>query len=160
LRIAKLGNWELDLADLENLDGNRLHCSEEACRILGFRPGQPPPPSEFFFHPVHPDDLRQVKEVLKQAFRSKEPYEVEHRVMLPDGKQRVVRERAEFVLDSKGKPLQLRGVVMDVTDQQRADKPADAAAPKDGKPAARVAAPAKRPKAPRTVKKVRDEFAS
>ncbi len=146
LRIARTGSWEMELTDLENIDRNQLHCPEETCRILGLQAGQAPAPSEFFFNPVHPEDLRRVKDVLRQAFRTKEPYDLEHRVLLPDGRQRVVRARAEFVLDGAGKPVQMRGIVMDITDRPRVEEPPSPPS-KEEKPPARAAA-APRPTKP------------
>jgi PAS domain S-box-containing protein len=156
-RVSWLGSWELELADLENLDRNRLECSDETCRILGFQPGKIPVPSQFFFSPVHPDDVKHVRETLRQAFRTRQPYEIEYRVQLPDGKQRLVRGRAEFVLDGAGKPLQLRGIVMEGIERPRTEAPASAPASapvaRESKPPADPAKVAKPKKAPRPPKR-------
>jgi PAS domain S-box-containing protein len=117
-RIARLGSWELELADLETMNCNKLRWSDETYRIFGVEPGREPVAGEFFFNSVHPEDRPRIQEVLQQAFRNHLPYEVEHRILLPDNQDRFVRERAEFVFDDNGKPVQLRGIVMDVTERQ------------------------------------------
>jgi PAS domain-containing protein len=119
LRIARLGGWEMDLVDLENLDRNPLHWSDETFRIFGLPPGQTPSANGFFFDAVHPEDRPRIQAALAEAFRNREPFEIEHRILLPGGGERVVSGRAEFVVDDSGKPIQLSGIVIDVTERHR-----------------------------------------
>ena len=78
--------------------------------------------AEMFFKAAHVDDRKRVKSAIEEALRKKEPFELEHRILLPDGEVRIVRERAELTLDDAGEPLQLRGIVMDVTAQKRLEE--------------------------------------
>jgi two-component system cell cycle sensor histidine kinase/response regulator CckA len=121
-RIARLGSWEMDLLDAEDLNRNPLYWSDETYRIFGLEPRQAPVTNEFFFNSVHPDDRQHIREAMSQAFRDRVPYDVEHRILLPDGGERIVRARAEFALDESGKPVQLRGIVIDTTDRKRLEE--------------------------------------
>jgi PAS domain S-box-containing protein len=132
LRIARLGSWELDLADLENLENNQLYWSDETFRIFGMKTDQTPSAKDFFFNSVHPADRQRVKDTVGQAIREKESYATEYRIVLPDASERVVAGRAEVVADANGRPVQLRGIVVDITQRQRPETPT-AAVPKDAK---------------------------
>ena len=117
-RIAHLGSWELDLKDLKNIHSNELRWSDETYRIFGYAPRQVAVSTEFFYKTVHPDDRQRIATALEEALRNRQIYDVEHRILLPSGQERYVRERAEVVLES-GKPVQMRGIVMDITERRQ-----------------------------------------
>jgi PAS domain S-box-containing protein len=118
-RIAHLGSWELDLKDLTDMSGNELRWSDETYRIFGYEPRQVPVTADFFYQTVHPDDRQRIAAALAEALQKKDIYDVEHRISLPTGEERYVRERAETVMDSSGKPVQMRGIVMDITERRQ-----------------------------------------
>jgi PAS domain S-box-containing protein len=117
--IAHLGIWELDLTDLDDLDRNALWWWDETYRIFGYPPRQVAVTNELFFRAVHPDDAGRVRAALVEALRGGRPYLVEHRIVRPDGSQRVVREQATLEWDAQGRPLRMMGTVLDVTEQRR-----------------------------------------
>jgi len=121
-RIALLGSWELELGESENVNGNQLRWSDETFRIFGFEPGQVTVTNELFFQAVHPEDRQRLTEAVSRSLRSKEPYDIEHRIVLPSGEERTVRERGEIVCDAAGKPTSMRGIVMDVTERKRLEE--------------------------------------
>jgi PAS domain S-box-containing protein len=121
-RIARLGSWELDLAKGDALETAPLRWSEETWRIFGMKPRPEAVTAEMFFKAAHVDDRKHVKSAMEEALRKKEPFELEHRILLPDGEVRIVRERAELTLNDAGDPLQLRGIVMDITAQKRLEE--------------------------------------
>ena len=121
-RIAHLGSWEMDLTNAEDLNSNPLYWSDETYRIFGLEPRQVPVTIEFFFSCIHPDDRQGIKEIVSTAFRHTQPYDVEHRILLPGAAERVVRQRAEFALDAGGKPVQMRGIVMDITERKHLEE--------------------------------------
>lgn len=121
-RIAHLGSWEMDLTDVEDLNSNSLYWSDETYRIFGLEPRQAPVTIEFFFSCIHPDDRQGIKEIVAAAVRHSQPYDVEHRILLPGGADRMVRQRAEFAADDTGKPVQMRGIVMDVTERKQLEE--------------------------------------
>lgn len=117
-RIAHLGSWELDLTDLKNIQSNELRWSDETYRIFGYTPKQVAVSMEFFYKSAHPDDRQRIVAALEEALRKREIYDVEHRIQLPTGQERYVRERAEVVLEA-GRPVQMRGIVMDITERRQ-----------------------------------------
>jgi PAS domain S-box-containing protein len=118
-QIAHLGSWELDFGNSGKSGREQLRWSDEMYRIFGLEPGQAAVSPEACFQFVHPEDHERVKEALRLACENKGSYDIEHRIVRPDGTERVVREQAEFVLDGDGRPMQMRGIVMDVTDRKQ-----------------------------------------
>jgi PAS domain S-box-containing protein len=121
-RIAHLGSWELELSDLTNLEANEVRWSDETYRIFGYEPRAVTITNELFFESVHPDDRQRIRDAFQRAFETQEKYDLEHRIVLPNGEERVVRERAEFVFDAAGKPVCLRGIVLDITERKRLEE--------------------------------------
>ena len=122
-RITHLGSWVVDLTGSDDLDENQVHWSDEHYRIFGFEPGQVEVSSETFYNSVHPDDRTRVGEELREAIKQRRPYDIEHRIILPDGCERIVQGRAEMVLDNNtGKPIKLLGSVQDITERKQAEK--------------------------------------
>src|SRR5262249_39411175 len=86
-RVAKLGSWELDLANLADLSSNPLRWSDETFRIFGYEPGQIEVSNESFFRAVHPDDREKIREAVWRAIETGVAYNIEHRVIRPDGSE-------------------------------------------------------------------------
>jgi transcriptional regulator with GAF, ATPase, and Fis domain len=70
---------------------------------------------------VHPDDREYVKKAVDDALYRKEKYDIEHRIVLPDGEIRTVNERAEVTFDDKGKAIRMIGTVQDITERKKAE---------------------------------------
>jgi PAS domain S-box-containing protein len=121
-RIAKLGSWELDLADLDNLGSNRLRWSDETFRIFGYEPNQIEVSNEGFFRAVHPDDRAKIREAVGRAIKTGVAYSIEHRIIRPDGSEIVVHERSDIVSDPEGRPVKMVGTIQDVTEQRAAER--------------------------------------
>ena len=69
----------------------------------------------------HFDDRAEVDDVLQRALRDAEPCSIDHRILRPDGSERVVHVRAEVIADAAGNPQRLAGTVHDITDRVRAE---------------------------------------
>ncbi len=121
-RIAHLGSWELDLTDTEDANRGRLQWSDETYRIFGFEPQGLSITNEIFLKRVHADDRGRIMAAVAHSVRGGEPYDLEHRIILPGGEERIVRERGELVCDEGGKPVQMRGVAMDITERKRLEE--------------------------------------
>ena len=111
--VAHVGSW---VAELDGSD--RLDWSAEAYRIFGVPPGQFAGSSESFFSFVHPDDRAAVRAASETAVAGGPPYDVEHRVIRPDGGVRWVHEKATLVGGAQGRPLRMVGTVQDITERR------------------------------------------
>lgn len=71
---------------------------------------------------LHGDDREAVRETMLSALECDDSYEVEHRVVLPDGRVRWVSSRGRAQRDDAGKPVLVRGVSIDVTGRKDAER--------------------------------------
>ena len=121
-RIAHFGSIELDLVDRNTPEKNPVRWSEEVFRIFGYPLGVTEPSRAAFFRIVHPADTDEVRRVLDEALREAKPYDIDFRIIRPDGTERHIHERGDIIVDPKTRmPLKLVGSIQDVTDQARAE---------------------------------------
>ena len=80
-----------------------------------------PPSSEAgFYSQLHPEDRVRVEAETNSFLERVSQYQHEFRIVRPDGKVRHVHDRAVVERGSDGKPLTVRGINVDVTDQRAA----------------------------------------
>jgi len=109
-RITHYGSWEY------NVITGDLYWSDEVFRILGLDPENTTPSYELFMSSTHPDDRERVNTTYKNSVVNRKPYDIEHRIKLPDGEIKRVREHIEMVYDDKGKTIRSNGTIHDVTE--------------------------------------------
>lgn len=115
-RIAHIGSWELDMAT------NVLRWSEEIFRIFEIDREQFGASYEAFVEIIHPDDREAVDRAYTESVENREPYEIEHRLLMADGRVKHVLERCETSYADDGKPLYSLGTVQDITERKRAEE--------------------------------------
>lgn len=115
-RVAHLGNWEWTIAL------NTLWWSDEVYRIFGLTPGQLEVTYDTFLAYVHPEDRDAVNRAVQEALAGAKRYSIDHRVIRPDGIERVVHEQAEVVYDADHRPVRMIGTVHDITGRVRAEE--------------------------------------
>ena len=113
--IAHVGNWEWIIAE------NNLYWSDEVYRIFGLSPQEFQPSYEIFLNFVHQEDRSMVDQAVNGALTEQAGYDVEHRICLGDGSERIVRERGQIYKDQGGRPVRMVGTVQDVTELKRAE---------------------------------------
>ncbi len=114
--IAHLGNWDW------NIVSNELTWSDEIYRIFGCNPQTFGATYDAFLGFIHPQDRDKVANAVHLALQEKQAYEVEHRIVRPDGTQRIVQEQGEVIRDAQGNPIQMLGTVHDITERKRAEE--------------------------------------
>lgn len=112
-RIARMGSWETDLVN------NKLYWSDEIYRIFGVAKRRQTPSYDTFLAAVHPGDREKVLQARKEALAGNRPYDIEHRIVLPNKKIKHVREIGEVTFDKEGKPVWLAGTVQDITERKK-----------------------------------------
>ena len=115
-RIAHFGWWERDFST------NRVLLSDELCRIFGVQPADIPEWHQRWLNLIHPEDRSRVAEAAATALRGGPRYDVEYRVVRPDGAVRIVHSRGDVTWDDAGKPLRQFGVLQDITELRRAER--------------------------------------
>lgn len=111
-RVAHVGSWEL------NLKTNKLRWSTETYHIFEIDPGQLGASYEAFINAIHPEDRDAVTRAYRDSLENKTSYEIDHRLLFPDGRVKYVLERCESEFDTDGKPLRSMGTVQDITESK------------------------------------------
>ncbi|PHZ86623.1 PAS domain S-box protein [Paremcibacter congregatus] len=109
-KIAHLGNWEW------NIENNGLEWSDEVFRIFGRMPGSFTVTYPAFIAAIHPDDLKKVEQAVDAAIHHQKTYDIVHRILTPEGIEKVIRERGEVLRDENGHPMHMTGTVQDITE--------------------------------------------
>ncbi|PKO48088.1 MAG: diguanylate cyclase [Betaproteobacteria bacterium HGW-Betaproteobacteria-4] len=109
-RLARLGSWELDLMS------NELIWSDELYGIFELDPAQVVGSYKVFLNLVHPDDRDRVDRVFRDSVARHNDYEIEHRLLMPDGRIKLILERGSSHFDDQGQPLRTIGTAQDLTD--------------------------------------------
>src|SRR4051794_15618628 len=111
--VGHIGSW---VAELDGSD--RLAWSAETHRIFGVPVGGFEGSSTAFFAFVHPDDRAAVRAASEGAVAGGRTYDVEHRIVRPDGTVRWVHEKAAILRDAHKGPVRMVGTVQDITDRR------------------------------------------
>lgn len=69
---------------------------------------------------VHPDDREAVEAAFDHTEDCAKPFEIEHRIVKPDGETNWVITRGRHLCDEHGKTIELIGVTIDITAQKKA----------------------------------------
>jgi PAS domain S-box-containing protein len=113
--LAHLGSFDLDLRN------NELHWSDELYRIYGRDLRELKPSYTDFLSAVHPDDRDALRSRMEQATADVSPFELEARIMRPDGTVRVLQTTARTFVDDAGHPVRIAGCCQDITERKQSD---------------------------------------
>ena len=95
-----------------------IRCSDETYRILGVDSEANRISIETFLGFVHSDDREHVKKSIEDVLETKEPFDIEHKIVLPDGTEKFVHQHCELLVDDARKVTRVIGVIQDITDRQ------------------------------------------
>jgi PAS domain S-box-containing protein len=102
--------------------GDPLYLSDEWYRIYGFDPKEGLSAWNDRLQRIHPEDRAKVEEAKDRAIREKSHYEVDHRIVLPDGTVKYTHTVGHPVLDASGAVERFLYTMMDVTERKRAEE--------------------------------------
>jgi diguanylate cyclase (GGDEF)-like protein/PAS domain S-box-containing protein len=71
---------------------------------------------------VHPDDRDRAAVAYREAVTAGTPYRDEYRLLDADGNERWFHDRTIVVRDAHGAPLEIQGVIHDITDRKTAEQ--------------------------------------
>jgi len=98
-----------------------LYLSDEWYRIYGFDPKQGLSAWKDRLQRIHPEDQAKVQQAKDRATNEKSDYEVDHRIILPDGTVKYTHTVGHPVLDASGDVEQFVCTMMDVTAVKEAE---------------------------------------
>ena len=116
-RLSQTGSWAWRSAG-----DTALHLSEEWYRIYGFDPEVGMPAWEQLLERIHPDDRAKWQRTLDRAIRERSEYQVEFRILLPDGTVKYVHAVGHPVFNAAGDLVEFVGSSMDITERKRAEE--------------------------------------
>ncbi len=116
MEAGNIGVWDWDIAS------GRVGWSENFARLLDMDPCAMPKSLDEFTALVHPDDRQKVAIAIERALARDIPYNVEFRMICPDGRVRWAESRALVVRDRTGHPVRMIGIDMDITARKTADE--------------------------------------
>jgi len=119
LRLAQLytnmGTWEW------NIESGSLYWTEGIAPLFGFSNGDTNITYDLFMASIHPEDRSLVTEAVNATLNNNIPYNIEHRVVWPDGTVRWLMESGNVFRSPDGKPLRMLGIVTDINDRKQAE---------------------------------------
>lgn len=116
LTAAEVATWSWDIVS------NRMCGDKNAARIFSLSEDEAANgPVEAYARKVHPDDWPAVEAAVARALKEG-VYEMEYRVLRPDGSTINVVARGKVDYDNDGTPIRFPGIVIDITARKRAEE--------------------------------------
>ena len=109
-QLAQLGSWEYFVPQ------DTLFWSDEVYRIFEIDPTKYDPSYQVFLETIHPDDRDKVHDAYNTSLKTREPYNIIHRITVPDGRVKLVQERGQTFFSEKGDALRTIGTVQDISE--------------------------------------------
>jgi PAS domain S-box-containing protein len=113
-KLSQTGSFGWDAAT------DTVFWSEQSFRIFGYD-GDFTPSIGTILQRIYPDDVAAVRLAMERATREKTDFDVEHRLLMPDGSVKYLHVLARLVVDEAGF-LQFAGAITDVTTARHAEE--------------------------------------
>lgn len=97
-----------------------LTWSASTFSLYGFDPGVRPT-LQLWLERVHPEDAARAAVVAEDAIRLGKPVVQEYRIRHADGSVRWIQDRGRVLVDVQGRPVEVVGLNIDITDLKRAE---------------------------------------
>src|SRR6202162_1063924 len=115
-RLSHTGSWRHDVAS------GAVIVSPEIYRIHDIKPDDDASNTEFFFSRFHPEDRKRVVDLFEKAEIEKTEFQVDYRIVLPDGTIKHLHTIGHPNLNESGDLVEFVGTAMDVTAAKQAEE--------------------------------------
>jgi PAS domain S-box-containing protein len=115
-RLSHTGSWRHVVASGE------VTVSPEIYRIHDIKPDEDASNTEFFFSKFHPEDRKRVVDLFERAEMEKTEFQVDYRIVLPDGAIKHLHTVGRPILNESGNLVEFVGTAMDITAAKRAEQ--------------------------------------
>ena len=115
-KIAHLGNWSIDLVK------QTTNWSEEMYEIFGYKEEEIVPSTEFLLSRIHPDDRDRMQKFMKKSETELKESSIVFRIIRKDGRISYVYSENRFTLNSSGVPVEIYGIIQDITERINAEE--------------------------------------
>ncbi|AFZ34119.1 multi-sensor hybrid histidine kinase [Stanieria cyanosphaera PCC 7437] len=106
---ARMGSWNW------NIQKGKIKWSDNMESLFGLEPGQFDGSYEMFVASLHPQDRDRVLSAINHAVTTGANYDIEFRVVFPDGTMRWALSQGKVFYDHNGQPVQMAGVDLDIS---------------------------------------------
>jgi PAS domain S-box-containing protein len=113
---AHLGIWDWDIVRNELLWDDRMY------ELYGVKADEFGGTHEAWLNRVHADDRSFCDDAIQRVLGGEKEYDIDFRVLRPDGTIRVIRANGQIVRDPWGTPIRMTGISSDITDRRRAEQ--------------------------------------
>lgn len=108
-KLGSLGNWK------HNFQSGVNTFSQNFYSLLGLKVNDQDLTFRFFIKMIHPNDRKEVLNVIKNAFRHNQPFTISYRLNSKDGKLKSIKSIGKVITDNKNQRY-LIGINMDITE--------------------------------------------
>ncbi|HEY9806160.1 MAG TPA: PAS domain S-box protein, partial [Candidatus Obscuribacterales bacterium] len=112
-RLAHIGSWDFDPVT------GVITWSDEVYRIHGLPVGPTAPSYDQLLQMFHPEDCHIFQAAVGKALTQGEAYNIEYRLIRPDGSIRYAEAKGEATLNERGETIRLFGTILDVSDRKQ-----------------------------------------
>ncbi|HEV7966847.1 MAG TPA: PAS domain-containing protein [Candidatus Acidoferrales bacterium] len=115
-KLSHTGSWRHDVAS------GAVIVSPEIYRIHDIKPDDDASNTEFFFSRFHREDRKRVLDLFERAEIEKTEFQVDYRIVLPDGTIKHLHTIGHPILNESGDLVEFVGTAMDVTAAKQAEE--------------------------------------
>ena len=113
--VAELGMWKWDLVRDE------IWITDKGRTLFGFDSSEELDLNRFRSG-LHPDDREAVPNAVEHSLRTSAEYELEYRIVLPNGQIRWIAERGHVEVNGNGRAVRMRGASVDITKRRKTEE--------------------------------------
>lgn len=113
LAISKVGNWSWDV------EKDIVFWDEQTYRNWEIEPSADQQLNlEFYLHSIPEDERDKVKAAIDICYTRHQPYNITHRLLLPNGKMKYLEAKGHVILNDQGAVIKMVGTGQDVTERE------------------------------------------
>jgi PAS domain S-box-containing protein len=113
LSASRMGTWNW------NIQTGKISWSDNLEALFGMEPGEFDGSFEMFLARLHQDDRDRLITAVDRAIATGEDYDIEFRVVYPNGTIRWALSQGKVFYDQHGQPIQMAGIDLDITERKR-----------------------------------------
>ncbi|WP_375495680.1 PAS domain-containing protein [uncultured Nostoc sp.] len=113
LSASRMGTWNW------NIQTGKISWSDNLEALFGLEAGEFDGSFEMFVARLHPEDCDRVLAAVERAVATGEDYDIEFRVVYPNGTIRWALSQGKVFYDQHGQPIQMAGIDLDITERKR-----------------------------------------
>ncbi|BAY63853.1 multi-sensor hybrid histidine kinase [Calothrix brevissima NIES-22] len=113
LEAAGMGTWDW------NITTGEIQWSSNLEALFGLKPGEFDGSYTMFVSRLHPDDRDRVEAAINAAIATGSDYNLEFRIVYPNGNIRWALSQGKVFYDETGNPVRMAGIDLDITERKR-----------------------------------------